>query len=152
MSLHRLSLVALLAGLWVGPWVGLAGASEATFTSICATCHGPGGAGVPGLAPALTGTLKPHLKSAKAREYFAQLPISGLIGPITVDGQMYNLAMPSQSQLKDEELAAAINYVLQTLNGAAAPVVAPEDIAAARTRNPGPGDTFKLRRAVLQGG
>jgi len=56
------------------------------------------------------------------------------------------------ADLSDVEIAAVIDYVLATYNGVtdatATSPIAPEDVAAARARNPVATDTRKLRESL----
>lgn len=124
---------------------------EALFKQHCAACHQPDGSGVPGLAPPLANALTRHLASPRANEYLARVVVGGLAGPITFSGQTFVGAMPAMPQLSDEEIGAALNYVVRGLNGATEDRVFPSDVAAARRSRPSPNDTLRLRRSLLGG-
>lgn len=100
------------------------------FDGRCAACHGPGGAGIPGLAPTLGGAL-PYLDKPAGRDYVLAVLTHGLSGRIVSRGQTYMGAMPPQTDLSDDDLAAVVNH-LATLNGLQPPVAKAEDAARLR--------------------
>jgi mono/diheme cytochrome c family protein len=150
-------MVRMTAGAFLAMTCGVAlsaepvGAGEVLFKQHCAACHQADGAGVPGLAPALAQALGRHLASPRVAEYFTQVLVAGLAGPIASGGQSFNSAMPAVSQLTDDEIAAILNFVARALNGAAEDRVTPADVVAARRRGAGPTDSLRLRRVVLGG-
>jgi mono/diheme cytochrome c family protein len=81
------------------------------FYSICASCHGPNGKGIEGLAPPLINS--EHIKNT---ERLALIILHGLEGPIQVNGKGYdlNLAMPGlirNESITDRDIANIIAYV-----------------------------------------
>lgn len=100
------------------------------FDTRCVACHGANGAGIPGLAPTLGGAL-PYLDKPAGRDYVLGVLTHGLSGKIVSKGQTYMGAMPPQTDLADEDLAAVVNH-LGTLNGQKAPVAKAEDAAKLR--------------------
>lgn len=105
---------------------------KAIFDGRCIACHGPGGAGIPGLAPTLAGGL-PYVDKDAGRQYVAGVLTQGLSGKIVSKGQTFMGAMPSQADLSDEDVASVANH-LASLNGATGAPFKAADIAAARTR------------------
>jgi mono/diheme cytochrome c family protein len=109
-----------------------------TYNTVCAACHQPGGQGVPGAFPPLAGHAPTLLARPGGRDYLAHLVLYGLEGPITANGKPFNAAMPPWGEaLNDEQLAAALDYVLNSWdNDKALPAgfqpFSPADIAAAR--------------------
>lgn len=80
---------------------------ENVYKHLCQACHQPDGKGMKGVFP-------PVAKS----DYFANDPnkaisaiVHGLSGKITVNGEVYNSAMPAQA-LSDEEVANVVTYLL----------------------------------------
>ncbi len=138
------------AALAVAPALGAVN-GEALFRQHCAACHQADGSGVPGLAPPLANALAKHLASPRATEYLTRVVVGGLAGPITFSGQAFVGAMPGLPQLSDEEIGAALNYVVRGLNGAAEDRISAADVAAARQSRPNPNDTLRLRRSLLGG-
>jgi nitrite reductase (NO-forming)/hydroxylamine reductase len=99
---------------------------KAVYGRVCTACHQPDGAGLPGAFPPLKDS--DYLKADLDRAVSAV--VHGLTGPITVNGKQYSGAMPPMAYLKDEEIAAALTYVLQSWNGGGN--VTAEQVAAAR--------------------
>ncbi len=81
------------------------------FYQICASCHGPNGQGIEGLAPPLTNS--EHVKNT---ERLALIMLHGLEGPVHVNDKVYNLnlAMPGlirNEAISDKDIADIIAYV-----------------------------------------
>ena len=78
------------------------------FSQQCIACHQPDGKGVPGQFPPLAGNPDLFL----ARDFPARMVLFGMSGKIKVMGQEIDGAMPPLGdQLKDDEIAAVVNYV-----------------------------------------
>ena len=116
-------------------------------------CHQDDAHGAAGVAPSLAGTLVRFRGSVDGRRYLAQILVSGMIGPIDTEGHKFSGLMPGfAADLSNTDIAAAINFVLGTFNGAseaqtAAPI-SPQEIAAARAANPVPTGTRALRQSL----
>jgi nitrite reductase (NO-forming)/hydroxylamine reductase len=93
----------------------------------CAACHQPNGQGLVGAFPPLAGS--DYLLGE--RRQVMQAALFGLSGPITVNGVDYNGVMPSMGYLSDEDLAAALTYVLGSW-GNTGSAVSVEEVAALR--------------------
>ena len=106
----------------------------ATFQANCAVCHGAKGQGTPSLAPPLTSYPARYASLAEGRRQLAMTVLNGMFGGIDVDAKHYDFKMPDFSQLDDATLAAALNFVVFDIAGAAENIkpLAPEDIAAER--------------------
>lgn len=80
----------------------------------CAACHLATGAGVPGAFPSLK--VEPAALAAKpdGRRFLVLALTRGLSGPLVVDGKTYRGVMPAQP-MKDDEVAAVLNHVLDTI-------------------------------------
>jgi mono/diheme cytochrome c family protein len=104
---------------------------RAVFTAQCIACHQPDGKGVPGQFPPLAGNSDIFL----ARDFPARVVLFGMAGKVTVKGQTIDGAMPPLGDvLKDEEIAAVVNYVRGAFGNAAlapkgAKTMAPLDAA-----------------------
>ncbi|HZZ45169.1 MAG TPA: HEAT repeat domain-containing protein [Tepidisphaeraceae bacterium] len=88
------------------------------YTMLCGQCHKPDGLGKEGLAP-------PLLDSEWAlgsENRMIHIVLGGLHGPITVEGRVYNLDMPSWRMLDDEKIADALTYVRRAWNHTASPI------------------------------
>jgi len=106
-----------------------------SFQTSCAVCHGPGGAGLPALAPPLLSYPARYAASAEGRRQLAMTVLYGMYGDIAVEGKHYAFRMPEFGQLDDASLAAVVNFVVFDLAHAPAslaPLTAAE-IAAERT-------------------
>lgn len=97
------------------------------YAKICAPCHQATGKGIPGAFPPLAGSGAFYGSPQK----HAGIIINGLSGPITVQGQAFNGAMPPQGSLSDLDIAAVATYVRNSW-GNADGIVTPADVAAAR--------------------
>jgi mono/diheme cytochrome c family protein len=83
----------------------------------CAVCHLPDGTGIPGSFPALRDRLGPWAGTDEGRRYLMMVVLVGLSGLMTIDGTSYYVPMaPQSSSLSDEEIAAALNYVIENFN------------------------------------
>lgn len=83
------------------------------YESVCAACHRADGAGMPGAFPPVSNS--DYLKADINRAISAV--INGLSGKIKVNGVEYNAAMPAMAYLSDQEVAAALTYILKSWNG-----------------------------------
>ncbi len=98
------------------------------FTSICQACHQGTGQGIPGIYPPLAGSEW----AQGSEERIIRIVLSGLNGPITVEGKEFNNAMASLGgTLKDDQIANALTYVRQEW-GNKAPEVKAETVARIR--------------------
>jgi mono/diheme cytochrome c family protein len=81
---------------------------RAVFNAQCTACHQPDGKGVPGQFPPLAGNTDIFL----ARDFPARVVLFGMSGKITVKDQVIDGAMPPLGDiLKDDEIAAVVNFV-----------------------------------------
>jgi cytochrome c5 len=84
------------------------------FNTYCAMCHQVNGQGIPGQFPRIAGRADKIALSAKGRQYLCTLVIYGMAGSVSVDGsQLIGVMPPLGSTLTDENLAAALNHVMQ---------------------------------------
>jgi mono/diheme cytochrome c family protein len=126
-----------------------------TYAATCALCHQPTGLGLPGTFPPLAGHAPAILARPGARAYLSRLMLYGLEGEITVDGKPFSTIMPPLGEtLSDEQLAAALNHVLNSWdNDKALPAgftpFVPADIAAARTPKMTAAEVYALRGKTL---
>lgn len=92
---------------------------EKTYAT-CAACHGPTGAGVPGVFPALTGSK------------VATGPVAGHIAKVLKGGRP-GTAMPAfAGQLDDVDIAAVITYERNALGNNTGDVIQPAQVKALR--------------------
>jgi nitrite reductase (NO-forming) len=111
----------------------VAAAGEATFLGVCATCHQREGQGLGNVFPPLASS--DFLMADRERSIRAVL--SGLSGPITVNGQQYSGAMPAFSNLTDHEIAGALTYVRSHF-GNSGDAITSEEVATIRATLPPP--------------
>jgi cytochrome c5 len=162
--IRRLAHALLLVGLPLltgSVLCSLAGAQTAdrgaVFNSNCSMCHQLGAMGVPGQFPRLAGRAGKIAATAAGRAYLEHVVLSGMIGGITVDGTpIVGGVMPSFASLSDQDLAAALDYIV-SLDDAGklhwtGAVFGPADIARARAGQPlSPAQVHELRAASLAG-
>jgi mono/diheme cytochrome c family protein len=114
--------VALLTVLGVAPFAGSAqeaspspvsdqlATGQKIFANVCIACHQPGGAGIPGIYPALNGN---PLVTADDPTYLITTVLNGRGGMPTFRGTY-----------DDEEVAAIATYIRQSWDNNASPVTA----------------------------
>jgi cytochrome c5 len=157
--LHLLSVgLLLLAGsaLWTSAQAQSADHS-AVFDTNCSMCHQLAAAGVPGEFPRLAGRAGKIAATDAGRNYLERVVLFGMIGKITVDGApIVGGVMPSFGSLSDQDLAAALDYIV-SLDEAGklkwqGPVFKPADLAKARTDKAlSPAEVHQLRAAATAG-
>jgi mono/diheme cytochrome c family protein len=92
----------------------------------CSACHLPDGAGVPGAFPRIRDRAAAIAALDGGREYLITVVTYGLMGAIEVDGnQMFGVMAGNAGAMSNEELAAALNYVVFELNDAEADGIEP---------------------------
>lgn len=137
----------LTALLLLLPCIAMAADGAALYAQRCAVCHAAQGQGIPGHSPPLTG-MEAWLATEKGRTYIARTVVHGLAGEIKVRGQTYSaLMLTFRWRLPDEDLAAVLGYVAETLNKPA-PGYQPiglEALKAARAASGRDADTLALR-------
>lgn len=79
---------------------------KAVYTKTCIACHQANGQGIPNAFPPLA---KSDYLNKDANRAIRTV-INGLHGPITVNGNKYNSAMPTQN-LNDQQIADVLTYV-----------------------------------------
>jgi mono/diheme cytochrome c family protein len=102
-------------------------AGKGVFQRTCIVCHQPDGTGMEGTYPPLAKS--DYLLADKFRAIHQVIKGSGY--PITVNGKKYTGVMPAQANLKDDEVAAVLNYVTHNFDNNGYTVTA-EDVKAVR--------------------
>jgi len=103
---------------------------KTVYQTFCAACHQLHGEGLPGLAP-------PLVESEWVNgppERIAKIVLQGLYGPVSVNGEEWNLSMPglgSSGLLDDGKIASVISYIRRAWGNTADPVTA-ERVASVR--------------------
>jgi mono/diheme cytochrome c family protein len=102
------------------------------FGNYCSACHQLTGQGLPGVFPPLAGSAT--VKARDPSEHLRTI-LDGLQGK-TIAGVAYSAVMPPFGpQLADADVAAVVNHERSSW-GNDAPLVQPEDVAAARRASP----------------
>ena len=92
------------------------------YEQVCMQCHNTDGAGKPNQAPALAGS---EWVTTKGVNRLIRIPQVGLVGPITVKGEPWNLSMAAMGAgWTDEDLANVLSYIRKAWNNNASPVTA----------------------------
>ncbi|MBI1369020.1 MAG: c-type cytochrome [Planctomycetes bacterium] len=94
---------------------------QQTYMMICVGCHQVNGKGMAGLAPPLADS--PIAEGPPER--IARIVLNGLMGPVQVNEEEWNLVMPGLRDnplLDDEKIAAVMTYVRRTWDNDADPV------------------------------
>jgi len=99
------------------------------YESVCGVCHGPDGLGKPGQAPPLAGS---EWVNTKGFDRLAHIPLTGLNGPMQVEGKDWSLSMaPMGAALSDADLAAVLTYIRNSWGNKAGEVTT-DDVKAVR--------------------
>ena len=141
----------LLAALLAGPALASAdaGSGAALFANNCVACHQPDAQGAVGIAPPLAGTLAGYVGSEAGRGYLVSVPLTGMVGKIVVNGQVYNSNMPSFASLGDGDIADVLGHVLREFNGGAdSSWLTAAFVASVRQQGGTSNATHKLRAKV----
>lgn len=124
---------------------GVCCAEEATIGSQiyqpCAACHLRTGEGVPGLFPPVNQRLGPLVATASGRDYLIMVINNGLMGPIDVEGVVYQGVMPAQGmRLENKDIAAVLNHLIETFNATSVPpnwkMFTPTEVGRVKKRHP----------------
>jgi putative membrane-bound dehydrogenase-like protein len=104
---------------------------EVVYEMACLPCHQPGGKGLPGVYPPLTGS--EWVRGDTAR--LIKILLHGLSGPITVAGQDFGgpnaVPMPSLAGLTDEQIADVLTFVRKDFGANSSPVL-PDEVKKVR--------------------
>lgn len=92
------------------------------FTQNCVVCHQTTGLGVAGQFPPLVGSEWVVGGDWHGDNHLVKLLLKGLQGPVEVKGATYNNAMPTWSQLSDEQIASVLTYIRSEWGNAAPPI------------------------------
>ncbi len=145
-------LVALMLVVAMG---GIANADgHDIFKSNCAVCHQSSAKGVPGTFPPLADSIGSYVAIPEGRAYLVHVVSFGMTGPISVHGRTYNGVMQPWPNLKNQDLALVLNYVLTTFNAKMLPTdfspLTSDEVKKYRTTNTALGDVHKEREALMK--
>jgi mono/diheme cytochrome c family protein len=83
------------------------------YEKTCAVCHQVNGRGMAGAFPPHVGHVPQLVELNGGRTYLVRVVLFGLRGPIDVNGQHFDSAMPAWAKaLSDEQIASILNYEL----------------------------------------
>lgn len=99
------------------------------FYTTCAMCHQANGEGVPDLFPPLAKS--DYLMADETRAI--GIPMHGLSGKITVNGNEYNSTMPPLAQLSDGDIANVLTFVRNSF-GNQGDATTVDEVAAVRAK------------------
>jgi len=127
--------------------------ASGVFQQRCAVCHQQTGVGIPGVYPPIAGTIGGYMRLPQGRAFLIHLLLHGMDGEITSQGSTYEGLMPPAADFIDEDLADAINYVLQSLNARQLPSgfkpITAQEFKAARPENLTPTEVLHERENLL---
>jgi cytochrome c5 len=148
----------LSAALLVGAWSAAAASAadhSPVFNANCSMCHQLGATGVPGQFPRLAGRAGRIAATAAGRDYLEHVVLYGMMGTITVDGTpIVGGVMPSFASLSNQDLADALNYIIN-LDASGklhwkGPLIEPAQIARVRAgKTWSPMQVHQLRAGAL---
>jgi nitrite reductase (NO-forming) len=101
---------------------------QEVYTLNCMNCHMMDGNGTPDLYPPLAKS--DYLK--KPAKMLINVVLQGQNGEVVVNGKKYNVEMPAQNYLTDEQIADALNYSRNSWGNKNAVAVTPEQVKALR--------------------
>lgn len=101
----------LAAALLAAPLAVHAETGDSVYGRTCAACHLPGGKGVPGAFPRLSGRAGAIAGVPVGRKAMVSIVLFGSAGPLQVEQQSISGVMPGFGQLKDDEIAAVLTYI-----------------------------------------
>ncbi len=102
-------------------------AGMAIYQKYCAACHKADGSGSEGFFPPITKT-----EGVADKDRLIKTVVSGLSGPLEVQGKTYDQEMPSFKFMTDKELADVLTYVRASF-GNGHPSVTEKEISEYRT-------------------
>ena len=93
---------------------------QEVFNATCKNCHMENGQGMAGVYPPLA---KSDFLAQNAKRAIG-IVVNGLDGEITVNGKIYNLDMPAQKQLTDQQVTDVLNFVRNSWGNKGKPITA----------------------------
>ena len=101
---------------------------QQVYLANCMSCHMENGEGVEGALPPLVKT--DYVTGDITR--LVNIILNGQTGEITVNGNVYNMDMPAQSHLTDDEVADVANYIRNSWGNKSKQIVSPEVVKTLR--------------------
>jgi len=101
---------------------------QQVYAGNCMSCHMENGEGVEGAFPTL---VKTEFVTGDVQR-LAKIIVQGQNGEINVNGVTYNMEMPAQGNLSDQEIADVANYIRNSWGNKTKKSVAPADVTKVR--------------------
>ena len=101
---------------------------QQVYLASCMSCHMENGEGVEGAFPPL---VKTDYVTGNTKTLI-NIILHGQTGEIKVNGHSYNMDMPAQAHLSDEEVADVANYIRNSWGNKSKKTVSPEEVKALR--------------------
>jgi mono/diheme cytochrome c family protein len=98
------------------------------YSANCISCHQENGEGIEGTFPTL---IKAEFVTGEVAR-LVKIIAQGQSGEIKVNGTTYNMEMPSQGHLSDEEIADVANYIRNSWGNKSKKAVEATDVAKVR--------------------
>ena len=102
---------------------------EQVYIGNCLNCHMITGEGLTGVYPPLAKA--DYVKKATPKKMI-EIILRGQSGEITVNGAKYNVLMPAQAYLTDEQIADVLNYTRNTWGNKIKGIITPANVKAER--------------------
>lgn len=127
-------------------------ATGQVFTDRCVICHQSNAQGIAGMYPPLADSIGYYVREPGGRQYLVHVLLNGLSGPLDVKGTTYNGLMPQFASLSDDDVAEALNEVLERYNSSELPAdfkpITPDEVHAGRALEETPSQ-LKSERAQI---
>jgi nitrite reductase (NO-forming) len=103
-------------------------AGKPLFMTSCAACHQASGTGLATTIPPLAGS---DFLVKNDKDRIIDVVVSGMSGPVTVNGTTFNSSMPAWNHLSNDDVANILTYVLNSWGNKGGDV-SPADVARVR--------------------
>jgi nitrite reductase (NO-forming) len=102
---------------------------QEVYTTYCMSCHMEDGGGTPDINPPLA---KADYVKKQTAKTLINIILEGQSDEITVNKRKYNIPMPPQPYLTDEQIADVLNYVRNSWGNKVSGKVTPAQVKALR--------------------
>lgn len=100
------------------------------YAIYCQSCHMEDGKGIPGVNPPVAKA--DYMK--KPADTLINVILKGQSGEVVVNGQKYNVPMPPQEYLTDEQIADVLNYSKNSWGNKIPGIVTPKMVKSLRNK------------------
>jgi nitrite reductase (NO-forming) len=100
------------------------------YTIYCQSCHLEDGKGLPGVNPPVAKA--DYMK--KPTDSLINVILKGQSGEVMVNGKKYNVPMPAQDYLTDEQIADVLNYSKNSWGNKIPGIVTPKMVKSLRNK------------------